>query len=146
MKIQEFESTLFKESIKALYDLCDGSEDNITLEERLEHYGRFRIIIGNTQIISHKFGKENSREITFVFSPDYMLNNYSIVVRYYLDSIKWKLILPNYDYGDESRTDEGVPLWLSRGIIEIIKNDFSLDRIHSINFDEFVETLAQNIF
>jgi hypothetical protein len=54
--------------------------------------------------------------------------------------------LPNYDYGDESRTDEGVPLWLSRGIIEIIKNDFSLDRIHSINFDEFVETLTQNIF
>jgi hypothetical protein len=146
MKMQEFESILFRESIKALHDLCGGSEDNITLEERLEHYWRFRIILGNTQLINHYFDKENNREITFVFSSDYMLNNYSIVIKYYLDSVKWKLVLPNYDYGDETGTDEGVSLWLSRGKIEIIMNKFYLDKINAIDYRKFLGTLTQNTF
>ena len=102
----EFESVLYKESVKALYILCRGSEDIITFEESLEHFARFRPIILNAQIMKYTFNKKNNCEITFVFSPNYMFDNDSITICYYLNYLTWKLILPKYDYDDIDEIDE----------------------------------------
>ena len=137
----EFESVLYKESVKALYALCRGSEDIITFEESLEHYARFRPIILNAQIMKYTFNKKNNCEITFVFSPNYMFDNDSITICYYLNYLTWKLILPKYDYDD---IDEKVSLWLPKGKIKIFKNSFPADTIQSLDYEIFTETFIKS--
>jgi len=141
MKKMEFESVLYKESVKALYILCRGSEDIITFEESLEHFVRFRPIIQNTQVMKYGFNIKNNYEITFVFSPDYMFDNDSIAICYYLNYLTWKLILPKYDYDD---VDEKVSSWLPKGKIKIFKNNFPLEVIQSLDYAIFAETFIKN--
>jgi len=144
MKRQDFESILFKESIKALHMLCKGSEDIITFEESLEHFGRFRPIIENIQVMKYEFNEKNNCEITFVFSPEYMFGNDSIAICHYLNYLVWKLTLPIFNWSDENIEDEGVSLWLSRGTIVIVKNDFPLEIINDLSYKEFTETFVKN--
>ena len=58
MNKKEFESVLYRESVKALYILCRGSEDIITFEESLEHFARFRPIVSNAQVMKYAFNKK----------------------------------------------------------------------------------------
>jgi hypothetical protein len=141
MNKQEFESVLFKESVKALYTLCRGSEDIITFEESLEHFARFRPIVSNAQVMKYAFNKKNNYEITFVFSPEYMFDNDSITIHYYLNFLAWKLILPKYDYDD---IDEKVSSWLPKGKIKIFKNSFPTEVIQSLDYGIFTETFIKN--
>lgn len=137
----ELESVLYRESVKALYILCRGSEDIITFEESLEHFARFRPVILNTQVMKYAFNKKNDYEITFVFSPEYMFDNDSITICYYLNYLTWKLILPKYDYDD---IDEKVSSWLPKGKIKIFKNSFPAGAIQSLDYEIFTETLVKN--
>ena len=141
MNKKEFESVLYKESVKALYILCRGSEDIITFEESLEHFARFRPIVSNAQVMKYAFNKKNNCEITFVFSPEYMFDNDSITIHYYLNFLAWKLILPRYDYDD---IDEKVSSWLPKGTIKIFKNSFPTEVIQSLDYGIFTETFVKN--
>ena len=137
----EFESVLYKESVKALYTLCRCSEDIITFEECMEHFVRFRPIVLNTQLMKYGFNKKNNYEITFVFSPDYMFDNDSITICHYLNYLTWKLILPKYDYDDD---DEKVSTWLPKGKIKIFKNSFPIEVIQSLDYGIFTETFIKS--
>jgi hypothetical protein len=137
----EFESVLYKESVKALYVLCRGSEDIITFEECMEHFVRFRPIASNIQFMKYGFNKKNNYEITFVFSPDYMFDNDSITICHYLNYLTWKLVLPKYDYDDE---EEKVSTWLPKGKIKIFKNSFPIEVIQSLDYGVFTETFIKN--
>jgi hypothetical protein len=139
MNRQEFESVLYKESVKALYILCRGSEDIITFEESIEQFVRFRHIVLNTQVMKYGFNKKNNYEITFVFAPDYMFDNDTITIRHYLNYLTWKLVLPKYDYDDD---DEKVSTWLPKGKIKIFKNGFQVDVIQSLKYERFIETFT----
>jgi hypothetical protein len=137
----EFESVLYKESVKALYILCRGSEDIITFEECMEHFVRFRPIASNIQFMKYGFNKKNNYEITFVFSPDYMFDNDSITICHYLNYLTWKLVLPKYDYDDD---EEKVSTWLPKGKIKIFKNSFPIEVIQSLDYGVFTETFIKN--
>ena len=137
----EFESVLYKESVKALYILCRGSEDIITFEECMEHFVRFRPIASNIQFMKYGFNKKNNYEITFVFSPDYMFDNDSITICHYLNYLMWKLVLPKYDYDDD---EEKVSTWLPKGKIKIFKNSFPIEVIQSLDYGVFTETFIKN--
>jgi len=137
----EFESVLYKESVKALYVLCRGSEDIITFEECMEHFVRFRPIASNIQFMKYGFNKKNNYEITFVFSPNYMFDNDSITICHYLNYLTWKLVLPKYDYDDD---EEKVSTWLPKGKIKIFKNSFPIEVIQSLDYGVFTETFIKN--
>ena len=76
MKNLELKKLVLNESISALQELRNGSVDKITLEERLERFVRYRLIISNIQLFDMAYLKDVT-EITMGFSPWFLLSNRS---------------------------------------------------------------------
>ena len=142
MDEQEFKSVLLKETMKAFNHLLDGNESKEILKEKIERFGIFRVILGNTQIIQFILNEDCENVITFAFSPHYMMKNRSIVVQKCLQTIMWKFTLAPFNYDSNGVDDEDIFSWLSRGKISIIKNTFPLDLIGDLETNKFADTFS----
>ncbi len=132
MTEEQLKNLLFKLSVIAVHSLSDGSEDPISVQEAIERNSYTRPIIFSTQIMSVNNIGDSEKEITFAFSPDYLIENYSLVIDGRLDELTWTNNLPYYDYGEEEvlmedaegqiamTSEEGVVNWLTRGTIELV--------------------------
>ena len=132
MTEEQLKNLLFKLSVIAVHSLSDGSEDPISVQEAIERNSYTRPIIFSTQIMSVNNIGDSEKEITFAFSPDYLIENYSLVIDGRLDELTWTYKLPYYDYGEEEvlmedaegqiamTSEEGVVNWLTRGTIELV--------------------------
>jgi hypothetical protein len=130
MTVDELKNQLFKLSAQAIYHISNGSKDVITVQEAIEKNGLFRPIVYSVQILN-VLNQSDSEIITFVFSPNYLIENSDLVLGYGLNEIMWTYSLPRYDIDEpeivaddvtgkiEITTEEGVVSWLSRGTIEI---------------------------
>ena len=142
MNEQEFTSVLFKETIKAFRDLLDGSQSKELLKERIERFGILRIILGNTQVLQIILDDNAETVITFAFSPQYMMENRSIIVQRCLQTIMWEFTFASFNYDSNGVDDENIVSWLARGKISIIKSTFPLDLIGDLKTDKFERTFA----
>jgi hypothetical protein len=132
MTEEQLKNLLFKLSVVAVHSLSDGSEDPISVQEAIEKNSYARPIIFSTQIMSVNNIGDSEKEITFALSPDYLIENYSLVIDGRLDELTWTYKLPYYDYGEEEvlmedaegqismTSEEGVVNWLTRGTIELV--------------------------
>ena len=128
---QELKNLLAKVSLLAVYQLSNGSEDPISVQESIGHNSFTRPILTPVQILDIKNISDSGIEIKFALSPDYLSTNIDLVMEYELQQLIWIFKLPQYDNGvdevvvdDEEgqisiRSEEGVVEWLSRGTIEI---------------------------
>jgi hypothetical protein len=133
MTEEQLKNLLFKMSVMAVHSISDGSEDTISVQEAIERNSHSRPIIFSTQIMSVNNIGDSEKEITFALSPDYLIENHSLVLQGRLDELSWTYKLPQYDYGNEEvlmedadgqismRSEEGVVNWLIRGTIELAK-------------------------
>jgi hypothetical protein len=133
MTEEQLKNLLFKMSVIAVHSISDGSEDPISVQEAIETNSYSRPIIFSTQIMSVNNIGDSEKEITFALSPDYLIENHSLVLQGRLDELSWTYKLPQYDYGNEEvlmedadgqismRSEEGVVNWLIRGAIELVK-------------------------
>jgi hypothetical protein len=131
MTEDELKNELFKLSVQAIYHLSDGSEDVITVQEAIEKNSYLHPIINSVQILNVVNQSDSEKILTFVFSPDYLMENAEIVNGYGLNDIMWTYSLPKYDMDEpeviledttgkiEMTSEEGVVNWLTRGLIEI---------------------------
>lgn len=133
MTEEQLKKLLFKMSVMAIHSISDGSEDPISVQEAIERNSHSRPIIFFTQIMSVNNIGDSEKEITFALSPDYLIDNQSLVLEGRLDELTWIYKLPQYDYGNEEvlvedaeglismSSEEGVVNWLIRGSIELVK-------------------------
>lgn len=133
MTEEQLKNLLFKISVMAVHSISDGSNDPISVQESIEKNSYTRPIIFSTQIMDVKNISDSEKKITFALSPDFLIENQSLVIEGCLDKLIWTYNLPKYDYGDEEvlmkdaegiismRTEEGVVEWLIRGTIELIQ-------------------------
>jgi hypothetical protein len=133
MTEEQLKNLLFKMSVMSVHGISDGSEDTISVQEAIEINSHSRPIIFSTQIMSVNNISDSEKEITFALSPDYLMENRSLVLQGCLDELTWIYKLPQYDYGNEEvlmedadgqismSSEEGVVNWLIRGTIELAK-------------------------
>ena len=140
----DFESTLFRMSIKAIHELSGDTQDPILVEEVIEH-ANFRPILTCVQIWEVDFDKEDGYcDIHFVLSPEFMEKNAIFTLKGNLNELKWIFEIKHYDYGEDEELnkigeEEGLDGWLVRSKI---KTNFDSIKISLINFDDF-ETAIQ---
>jgi hypothetical protein len=146
MTEEELKNQLFKLSAQAIYHLSDGSTDPISIQEAIEHNSYFRPILYCVQILSIKNIGDSEKEITFVLSPDYLMENRGLVIKGLLNEIMWTFKLNNYDYGIEEtivddaegridiRSEEGVENWIARGEIKILQCNKQTYQISLVDF------------
>jgi hypothetical protein len=137
----DFESTLFKLSIKALHELSGDTQDVIHVEEAIEH-ANFRPILTCVQIWEVDFEKEDRYcDIHFVLSPDFMEKNSIFTLQGNLNQLKWIFKIHHYDYGEDEESvseEEGLDGWLARSKIT---TNFDSIKIASINFNDFEKAI-----
>jgi hypothetical protein len=146
MTEEQLKNLLFKLSVIAVHSLSDGSEDPISVQEAIERNSYTRPIIFSTQIMSVNNIGDSEKEITFALSPDYLIENYGLVIDGRLDELTWTYKLPYYDYGDVvdaegvilMSCEEGVVDWLTRGAIELAK-------VNTRTYDLDLETLYLSV-
>ena len=144
MNALDFESTLFRLSVKAILELCGETQDAIIVEEAIEH-ANFRPILTCVQIWEVDFDDEDGYcDIHFVLSPEFMENNAIFTLEGNLNELKWIFKIQHYDYGEDEELnkvseEEGLDGWLVRSKI---KTNFDSIKISLINFDDF-ETAIQ---
>lgn len=141
---QDFESTLFKMSIKAIHELSGNTQDIILVEEAIEH-ANLRPILTCVQIWEVDFDKEDRYcDINFVLSPEFMEKNEIFTLNGYLNQLKWIFEIQHYDYGEDEELnkvgeEDGLDGWLVKSKIT---TNFDSIKIALINFNEF-ETAIQ---
>ena len=118
----ELINLLFKVSVKAIHELCNGSEDPLFIQESIEYYSRTRPILESVQIMNVDNISDSEKEIKFILSPNYLEKHRYIALTNFLNELKWIFKLPNYesDYEHDYEDEEGAVSWLSRGQVEII--------------------------
>ena len=146
MTEEELKNQLFKLSAQAIYHLSDGSTDPISIQEAIERNSYFRPILHCVQILSIKNIGDSEKEITFVLSPDYLMENRGLVIKGILNELMWTFKLNSYDYGIEERivddddgsidirSEEGVENWIARGEIKILQCNKHTYQISLIDF------------
>jgi hypothetical protein len=150
MTEEQLKNLLFKMSVMAVHSLSEGSTDPITVQEAIERNSYTRPIIFSTQTMNVKNISDSEKEITFALSPDFLVENRSLVLQGGLDELTWTYKLPQYDYGDEEvliedsdgqismRSEEGVIEWLIRGTIELV-------RVNSLTYELDLDTLYHSV-
>jgi hypothetical protein len=150
MTEEQLKSLLFKMSVMSVHSISDGSTDPISVQEAIEKNSYTRPITFSTQIMNVRNHSDSQKEITFALSPDYLMENQSLVLHGCLDELLWNFKLPAYDYGTEEvlmedsegaismRSEEGVVEWLIRGTIE-------LERVNSLTYELDLKTLYQSV-
>ena len=139
MNALDFESTLFRLSIKAIHELCGETQDVILVEEAIEH-SNFRPILTCVQIWKVDFEKEDRYcNIHFVLSPEFMEKNDIFTLEGNLNQLKWIFEIQHYDYGEDEELnkvgeEDGLYGWLARSKIT---TNFDSIKIASINFNDF---------
>ena len=151
MTEDELKNLLFKLSVQAIYHISEGSEDVITVQEAIEKNGFFRPIVNYVQILNVINHSDSEKDITFVLSPDYLIENVDLVFRYGLNDIMWTFSLPKYDIDEpevvaddatgkiEMTSEEGVVNWLIRGSVDI-------KQVGEKSYDLSVEELHKSVF
>ena len=146
MTEDELKNQLFKLSAQAIYHLSDGSKDPISIQEAIEHNTFFRPILYCVQILSIKNISDSEKEITFVLSPDYLIENSELVFKGFFNELMWTFKLDAYDYGIEEtivddaegridiRSEEGVENWIARGEIQILQCNKDTYQISTADF------------
>ena len=140
----DFQSTLFRLSIKAIHELCGDTQDAIFVEETIEHNASFRPILTSVQIWEVDFGKEDRYcDIHFVLSPDFMQKNSDLTLNGNLNQLKWIFEIQHYDYGEDEELnkiddEEGLDGWLVRSKITV---KFEAINLASINLNDFVTAI-----
>jgi len=140
MKNLELKKLVLNESISALQELRNGSVDKITLEERLERFVRYRLIISNIQLFDMAYLKDVT-EITMGFSPWFLLSNRSRLFKDNLDQVIWKFKLPVYRCNLEGTNDEGIDSWLSRGKVVVDKLSYDKNIVKDIYYKKIKDYL-----
>lgn len=145
MQANLLNNLLQKISVVAIYKLTSGSQDQITVSEKIEHLQPLTIIGAvNIGLVSV------TQEVTFIsfsFSNDFLEKSGFDTDFESLKSLNWIFELPFYDYENDDSIDfidgnvaisseEGVANWLSRGAIDC---DASFS-------DSFVEDLHNAYF
>ena len=139
MNALDFESTLFKLSIKALHELSGETQDVIDVEEAIEH-AYFRPILTCVQIWEVDFEKEDRYcDIHFVLSPEFMEKNSIFTLEGNLNQLKWIFKIHHYDCGEDEESnrvseEDGLDGWLARSKIT---TNFDSIKIASIDFNDF---------
>lgn len=151
MTEDELKNLLFKLSVQAIYHLSDGSEDVISVQEAIEKNGFFRPIVNQVQILNVINHSDSEKDITFLLSPDYLMENVDLVLGYGLNDIMWTFSLPKYDTDEpevvaedatgkiEIGSEEGVVNWLIRGSVEI-------KQVGEKSYDLRIEELHSSVF
>ena len=132
MNEEQLKNLLVKVSFLAVYQMSNGSEDPISVQESIKHNSYTRPVLTPVQILDIKNISDSEKEIKFAFSPDYLSTNIDLVMEYELQQLIWIFKLPQYDYGEEEvvvdddegqisiRSEEGVVEWYLRGSVEIL--------------------------
>ena len=136
----ELKKLVLNESINALQELRNGSVDKITLEERLERFVRYRLIISNIQLFDMAYLKDIT-EITMGFSPWFLLSHRSRLFKDNLDQVIWKFKLPVYRCNLEGTNDEGIESWLSRGKVVVDKLSYDKNIVKDIYYRKIKDYL-----
>ncbi len=142
MNNSEIKHLLFNESVNAIEELRDGCNSIINLEEQMERFVICRIILGNTQLFDMSY-VNNGREITFGFSPYYMLENRSKVYKDSYDKIIWKFKLPPYIWDTKEGNDEGIDSWLSKGKVVVDKLSYDKNIVKDIYYKKIKDYFNQ---
>lgn len=144
MDTLDFESTLFKLSIKAIHELSGDTQDAIFVEEAIEHNASFRPILTCVQIWQVDYDKEDRCcDIHFVLSPDFMQKNSDLTLNGNLNQLKWIFEIQSYDYGEDEEhnkigDEDGLDGWLVRSKITV---NYDAINFSLINLNEFVTAI-----
>lgn len=153
MDEQQLKNLLVKVSFLAVFQLSNGSEDPISVQESIEHNAYTRPILTPVQILDIENINDSEKEIKFALSPDYLSTNIDLVIEYELHQLIWIFKLPQYDNGqnevvvdDEEgqisiRSEEGVVEWLIRGTVEILNVS---DLTYKLDLETLYHTVIKN--
>ena len=145
MDKMDFESTLYRLSVKAIHALSGNTRDTITVQEALERNAYFRTILSCVQIWSIDFNKEDCYcEIHFVLSPDFMIENANFTLAGALDQLKWVFEIQRYDYGEDEEgnkigDEDGVDDWLIKSKIKVNYEAVNINNFELIDFVEAIK-------
>jgi hypothetical protein len=142
MHTLDLHKIIFNESFDALQELRQGSNDKITLEERLERFVRYRLIISNIQLFDITYLKDVT-EITMGFSPWYLLKHQSKILKDDLNLLVWKFKLPIYICNIEGSNDEGIDSWLSKGKVVVDKLSYDKNIVKDIYYKKIKDYFNQ---
>ena len=153
MDEQQLKNLLVKVSFLAVFQLSNGSEDPISVQESIEHNSYIRPILTPVQVLDIKNISDSEKVIRFALSPDYLSKNIDLVIEYELHQLIWIFKLPQYDNGqnevlvdDEEgqisiRSEEGVVEWLIRGTVEILNVS---DLSYKLDLETLYHTVIKN--
>lgn len=150
MTVDELRNLLFKLSIQAIHGLSYGSEDVLAVQQAIKTNGILRPIVNSVQVIKLTSLDDGEINITFVLSPDYMIEQDDFVVAFNLNEIMWEFTLPRYHI-DESEvvaedtsgqikvsSEEGIVNWLIRGTVDIKQVGL---RTYDLSIEEFYSSI-----
>lgn len=153
MDEQQLKNLLAKVSFLAVFQLSNGSEDPISVQESIELNSYTRPILTPVQILDIEKISDSEKEIRFALSPDYLSTNIDLVMEYELHQLIWVFKLPQYDIDknevvldDEEgqisiRSEEGVVEWLIRGTVEILNVS---DLTYKLDLEKLYHTVIKN--
>ena len=153
MDEQQLKNVLAKVSFLAVFQMSNGSEDPISVQESIEHNSYTRPVLTPVQILDIKNISDSEKEIKFALSPDYLSTNIDLVMEYELQQLIWIFKLPQYDCGEEEvvaddeegqisiRSEEGVVEWLIRGSVEILNVS---DLTYKLDFETLYHTVIKS--
>jgi len=150
MDKRNFESILYRLSIKAIHALSGDTKDAITVQEALEHNAYFRPNLYCVQIWNIDFGKdENYCDIKFILSPDFMMENSYLTLRYSLHNLNWNFIIKRYDYGEDIDgnkiyEEDGVDGWLVKSSINVNYEVIDADELDLKEFTQAIQNTESN--
>ncbi len=153
MDEEQLKNLLVKISVLAVYQMSNGSEDPVAVQESIEHKSYTRPILTPVQVLDIKNIRDSEKEIKFALSPDYLATNIDLVMEYELQQLIWIFKLPQHDYGEEEvvvdddegqisiRSEEGVVEWFIRGSVEILNVS---DLTYKLDLETLYHTVIKN--
>ena len=127
-----------------LYIDCvsNRSIDVYTVDDSLRDAIRLRQCINSVQIYGYDKFDDGSSSIEFMLSPNYLWENRDFAFRWALGYLKWQLLLPPYDLGDDMGEieDEGLVEWLSKGKVTILEQG---PYMKQLPLDEFIKSFPE---
>ncbi len=132
----DFESNLYRLSVKAIHALSGNTQDVITVEESIEHYANFRPNLYCVQIWSIDFNKVDSYcGINFVLSSDFMMKDRLLTLTGKLHRLKWIFEIQRCDYDEDD-----IANWLVKSKIKVNYEEIN---ITDIELKDFVKTIQE---
>jgi hypothetical protein len=150
MDESEFESLLYKLSIKAIHALSGSTQEAFTVQQAIENHAYFRPILSCVQILNINIDEfEGYCKINFALSPKFMTDNAKLTLRRSLYNLNWVFEIQDYDYGEDKygnkiSEEDGIDGWLIKSKIKANYEDVSYSDFEKKDFLKAIQITESN--